>query len=155
MIGETLFRFANPKYILMDFETEGLHLKFSKPWQSAFVVVHDNKIVEEHDDYPFWADLDVSSGAAAITRFDYNEYKNKSIPATDALQNINKFIYNKEYLIIGHNILGYDSMIHAGWCKLLGLPVDYSWLDRAIDTHLIAKALKKQVKLDLTSPQNF
>ena len=46
----TLLRFKKDlKYIVFDFETEGLNLRYSRPWQLGFVVVEAGKITKEYN----------------------------------------------------------------------------------------------------------
>jgi DNA polymerase III epsilon subunit-like protein len=69
---ETLLRFKKKqKYLLFDYETCNLNLisGHNKPWQLAFLVIEDNKIVEEKDYWLKWDDLRVSPEAAKITGF--------------------------------------------------------------------------------------
>ena len=41
----SLLRFkTNQKYIVFDFETEGLNLRYSKPWQLGFIVAQNKKL---------------------------------------------------------------------------------------------------------------
>ena len=59
-----------------------------------------------------------------------------------------KFLYNEEYINLGHNILGFDIYIHNIFRKLLGRPTDYSYLKQSIDTLSIAKAIHKDIEYD-------
>ena len=57
----SLLRFkTNQKYIVFDFETEGLNLRYSKPWQLGFIVAQNKKIIERHDIHIDFEDLNVS-----------------------------------------------------------------------------------------------
>ncbi len=81
-MDESLLRFdKNQKYLVFDTETEGLNLIRSRPWQVAWLVVEGGKILEKHDMFLDWPNLDVSAGAAKITGFTMKEYnKRKESP---------------------------------------------------------------------------
>lgn len=69
-MSKELLRFKkNQKYVFFDFETCGLNLGSTrnKPWQLAFIVIENNKIIEECDYWLKWKDLKVSEGAAKVT----------------------------------------------------------------------------------------
>ena len=68
---EKLLRFQNKQnYLLFDYETCNLNLiSGNKPWQLAFMVVENNKVVEKKDYWLKWDDLNVSPEAAKITGF--------------------------------------------------------------------------------------
>ena len=147
---EELLRFQkNLKFIVWDLETCNLNLlQDNHPWQLSFSVCEGNRVVEEHDLFPFWADLQMGKGAAQITRFNYHEYKRKSSDATACLDLFESYAYNKDYLLVGHNILGFDCYVHQIYRQLLGRPKDYSYMDRCIDTNILAKSLKLDMKPD-------
>ena len=68
-----------------------------------------------------------------------------------SLLNFHKYIYDKDYIIIGQNLLGFDVYIHRIYCKYLGIKPDYSYISRIYDTNCIAKAIKK----DLQPPKDL
>ena len=49
-------------------------------------------------------------------------------------------------MIIGHNLLGFDVYIHNIFRKQLKKESDYSYVDRIVDTHCLAKAAKEQIR---------
>ena len=67
---ESLLRFKkNQKYLLFDYETCNLNLvSNNKPWQLAFLVVENNKIIESKDYWLKWNDLTVSPEAAQFAQ---------------------------------------------------------------------------------------
>jgi DNA polymerase III epsilon subunit-like protein len=140
-----LLRFKDKqKYIIFDFETCHLNLTpdFNNlPWQCTYLIAQGNKIVQENDRFPFWEPLPITKGAAAVTRFNYHTYKSKSEPPQKVLDHFNSFIYNPEYLIVGHNTLGFDTYVHSSFRQKCGLKVDYSYIPRMIDTNCLSKAL--------------
>ena len=148
---EDLLRFKkNQKYIVFDFETCNLNLvsEHNKPWQLAFLIYHGDKLVESNDYHIHWDDLRMSDGARKVTGFNDAKYKKLSQPAEKVLDHFEKFLYNEEYINLGHNILGFDIYIHNIFRKLLGRPTDYSYLKQSIDTLSIAKAIHKDIEYD-------
>lgn len=148
MFSDLLRYRKEQKYVCFDFETEGLNKLHSRPFQCSFITFDLNNVYESYNNYILWDDINVSIGAARQTRFDYTKYKNSALDAKEALEAFSSYINNPEYLIVGHNILGYDFLIYNVWRQAFGLPVDYSFLQRVVDSHLIAKAIKKQIPPD-------
>ena len=77
MTDNSLLRFRkNQKYIVYDFETEGLNLRYSKPWQLGFIIAEGKKVKESYDLYIDFEDLNISDDARRLTGFSdtvYNE----------------------------------------------------------------------------------
>lgn len=139
-LGDKLFRFRlnkDLKYIVWDTETESLNLGYSRPWEMAWAVVENGQIKEEFDLFPFIHDLNVGEGAAAVTRFNYDEYKAKSSPAIDCYNSFAKYLYNPDYLIVGQNLLNFDVYMLTNLQKYLGIKPDFSYIDRIYDTKSI------------------
>jgi len=147
-MNNNLLRFKNSqKYIVFDFETCNLNLCLdsNKPWQLGFVIGKGKKIIDKKDFYISWSDLKVSKEAAMVTGFSKSKYDKNKKPPKDVLSEFEKYIYNKDYLILGHNILGFDVYIHSIFRKLLNKEPDYSYLNRVIDTNCIARGIKNQI----------
>lgn len=151
-MNNNLLRFnSQQKYIIFDYETCNLNLcsTENKPWQLSFIVASNNKIYETHDYYLRWEDLNISKDAAKITGFSQSKYDKLAVCPRKALDHFESFLYNKDYIPVGHNILGFDVYIHNIHRKLLNKKSDYSYINRAIDTNCLAKGIAKQ----LTKPQ--
>mgnify|MGYP003656565388 FL=1 len=143
----SLLRFKkNQKYIVFDFETEGLNLRYSRPWQLGFIEVEGKNIKNEHDIYIGFDDLSVSADAARITGFSEYTYNKKKKNKLEVLEFFDKFLYDPDYLVIGHNIIGYDVYIHNVLRKACGKAADYSYMNRVIDTNCLSKAYKMGLK---------
>lgn len=137
------YNFKNKKFLALDFESESVTLRYNRPWQVYFFTTQGDTKIEEHNLYLDWLDLDVSAGAAKVTHFSLYEHKNRKLTdPLEALNLFNSYLYNKEYLICGHNILGFDAFIHNYWRNTLNQKTDYSWLNRLYDTHCLFKAYK-------------
>jgi len=154
MIGAELLRYdKNRKYLVADFETTGLNLGYALPWQVSYAVFTMDKIIEEHDFLIFWPDLKMSVGAARVTGFNYEGYKQNAIDPEMVLKSLDAYLYDENIYPMGHNFCGYDCMIHGVWRRRLGLEEDYSYLERAYDTVALSKAYKKGIKLDRENMQ--
>ena len=156
MIGSDLLRYKpDQEFCCFDFETSGLNLFSDIPWQCSFIICTLDRIIETHDYYVKWDDLKVSKGAAVVTGFNMDEYKRLARDPKEVLDIFEAAIRPESRIPLGHNIIGYDSMIHQVWRRRLGLPIDYSYLPRCIDTNAIAKAYKKGIKIDNANRLSF
>ena len=148
MTGIDLHRFKKKqKYLVFDFETESLNLFFSRPWQVAFHILEGDKIIESHDYFILWDNLNVSRDAAVATRFSLKTYREKAQEPKKVLKIIEDFIYDDSFILIGHNILGFDIYQHNTWRRECGLKSDYSYINRLIDTNCIEKAIEFNIPL--------
>ena len=140
----------NQKYLVFDFETCNLNLvnPDNKPWQLSFITCTKNKILEKHDHFLKWKNLKVSEGAQKATRFDHTKYRIKSEDPLPVLRKFDELLYDKQYKIVGHNLLGFDIYIHNTFRKAYGLKSDFSYLSRLIDTNSLAKASKEDIKFN-------
>jgi DNA polymerase III alpha subunit (gram-positive type) len=149
VIGSELLRYqADQEYVIFDFETSGLNLFTDVPWQCSFIICTLDRIIETHDYYIKWDNLKVSRGAATVTGFNMDEYKRLARDPKEVLDIFESAIRPESRIPLGHNIIGYDTMIHQVWRRRLGLPADYSYLTRSIDTNALVKAYKKGFKID-------
>ena len=148
---ENLLRFKNKqKYMVFDFETCNLNLTSTdnKPWQLAFNIYEGPNLIESKDYYILWDNLKMSDGAKKVTGFSYSTYKKRAEPADKTLDHLEEYLYNDDYIKLGHNILGFDIYIHNIYRKLLGRKTDYSYLNRSLDTLCLAKAIAKDIQLN-------
>ena len=149
---ESLLRFkTKQKYLLFDYETCNLNLvDNNKPWQLAFLVIENNKIVESKDYWLKWNELKVSPEAAKITGFTEAKYKKKATCPKEALDHFEKYLYDDSYIKVGHNLLGFDVYMHNMHRKLVDSKSksDFSYTENLVDTLCLAKALKKRINLD-------
>ncbi|MEK6879545.1 MAG: hypothetical protein AABY22_08060 [Nanoarchaeota archaeon] len=134
-------------YICFDCETESLSL-FGKnrPWSISWLLYQNGKILEQHNRFILWEDLNMSKGAAQVTRFNYEEYRKKAEDANKVLDDFEVYLHDSKYVIIFHNGTNFDQYIIKNWHEDLGRKNDYSYLERAIDTNSLARAIKKGVK---------
>jgi hypothetical protein len=64
------------------------------------------------------------------------------------IDEIDKYLYNPEYMSIIANGLRFDVYLHNIHRRLVGLPTDYSYIDRVIDPVALARGLKTNVTKD-------
>ncbi len=141
---QDLFRFReknNLKLLIFDVESESLSLFMSRPWTLAWLVVENGQIKEEYDKYPLIKDLNISRDAARITRFNYNDYKNKAEDPDKVYSLLEKYLFNEEYYIVGSNLLSFDIFQIKNLQKYLGKKVDYSYISRIYDTKCLGYAM--------------
>jgi len=144
---EDLLRFDNKqKYLIFDTETEGLNLVRSRPFQVSWIIAQGKKILERNDRYVFWSDLQMSDGAAKITKFNKAYYTKKAEDPKDVWDDFSKELYNPEYKILGQNLLGFDVYVVNTWRKAMGLNPDYSFVERIIDTLSLERAIQNDIK---------
>jgi len=148
-MDESLLRFdKNQKYLVFDTETEGLNLIRSRPWQVAWLVVEGGKILEKHDMFLDWPNLDVSAGAAKITGFTMKEYNKRKESPRKVWEKFSKHLYDEDTFIVGQNLLGFDVYMVNIWRELMKLEADYSYVERIIDTRALAVAIAKDIPVD-------
>lgn len=136
------------KAIFWDLETCNTNLvwKENKAWQLGLIVIEKGEITERHSRFVKWESLLISDGAAKVTHFNKQIYEEKAEDATLILDLLESYIYNPEYLLLGHNILGFDVYVHNIWRKNLGRKTNYSYIQRCLDTNALAKGIKKGIK---------
>ena len=143
---ENLLRFnKKQRYLIFDTETEGLNLINSRPWQVAWILAEGDKVLEKHDLYIRWEDLNISDEAAKITGFSKQAYDRRSVDPKDVFDKFSKYLEDENNLIIGQNLLGFDVYMVNIWRREIGLPSDYSFINRIIDTKSIATAIAKEI----------
>lgn len=152
-MNNNLLRFnKRQKFIIFDYETCNLNLasEDNKPWQLSFIIADQNKIIEEYDYFIQWEDLVVSKDAAKITGFSRSKYDKLAVCPTKVLEHFESYLYNEEYIPVGHNVLGFDVYIHNIHRKLLGKNSDYSYINKIIDTNCLAKGIAKNLNKPLS-----
>jgi len=150
---ENLLRFnKSQKYVFFDFETCGLNLGSlrNKPWQLAFIVVENDKIVDEADYWLRWENLNVSKGAAKVTGWTQKKYDEKAVNPEKPIKHFEKYLYDDQYLKAGHNLLGFDVYMHGICRRLLGKKPDYSYLNNVVDTLCLARAINNNIALSVS-----
>lgn len=137
-----LLRFnKDQKWLCFDFETESLNLYGAKPWQLSYAIFNGDELENSFDCYPLWENLSMSADAARISGFNQEKYLSKAQDPEKILQEFEKHLYNKDILITGANLIGFDIFIHNLYRRLLGRQSDYSYIERVYDIQNIEKAI--------------
>ena len=147
MSGNLLRFKKNQKYVFFDFETCGLNLGSlrNKPQQLAFIVVEKDRIIDRCDYWLKWKDLNVSEGAAKVTGWTQKKYDAKAVDPIEPINHFEKYLYDPDYLKVGHNILGFDVYMHGICRRLLNKKPDYSYLPYLIDTLSLSRAINNDI----------
>ena len=136
----------NQKYVVFDTETEGLSLTSSRPWQLSWIVCQGDNILERHDEYILFNDLNVSEDAARITNFNKDFYLQNAKEPMQVWQKFAPYLYDQKNILVGQNLLGYDIYIINVLMNTIGVKNDWSFLTRIVDTKALATALFKDIK---------
>ena len=148
-MNDNLLRYDdNQKYLIFDFETCNLNLvnPDNRPWQLSFITRTKNKILKKHDHFLKWKNLKVSDGAQKATRFDHTKYRIKSEDPLPILRKFDKLLYDKQYKIVGHNLLGFDVYMVDVWRRQMARDLNQEYVSRIIDTKALATAIAKDIK---------
>lgn len=136
----------NQKFVVFDTETEGLSLTSSRPWQLSWIVCQGERILESHDEFVLYSDLNVSPEAARITGFNHSDYLSKAKPAIEVWQKFAPYLYDNNNLLVGQNILNYDIYILNTMMGTIGVQNNWSFLNRCIDTRALSTAMFKGIQ---------
>ncbi len=151
MIGSDLLRFSSRKILVMDLETQRVNtLVDNLPFQCSWIVTQKGRILERHNHYMKWPNFKMSAGAAMITRFQQSWVDNGEDPRK-VLAKWESMAMSDEYLIAGHNFMGFDGRVWRLWREALGMKPDWSFQNRVLDTHLLSKAHLMGIKPDRTN----
>lgn len=150
MLNNLLRHKNKQKYLVFDYETESLSLFYARPWQLSFLVCEGKEIKEEHDFFINIENLYVSPEAAKVTNFSWDKYNRLKKDKHEVLEKFESYLYNPEYINLGHNILRFDVYIHNTLRRICGKKPDYSYMERSIDTNSLSLAKK----LGITKPKD-
>lgn len=150
MIGSQLLRYQdNQRYLCFDIESNGLNLAASKPWQLAYAICTNRHIEATVVRHIAWPDLEMSEDAARVNRFDRKKYESLAEDAKDVWKDFGPLLEDENLLIVGHNLYGFDCYVVNTWRRLMGLPVDWSFMPRIVDTLCLARAYRHGLVPDL------
>ncbi len=144
MVGSDLLRYNEAqKYLLLDVESEDLNLGFTRPWQISYGLATIKEILWVKTVYPLIPDLHVSAAAAAITRFNKNDYLSKARPVQEICDELDTHLYSADNQVVWQNGLGFDAYVLRNLRREVGKSSDWSYVERSLDTNALAKAYKK------------
>ena len=157
-IGSDLLRY-NDEQLYMVPDTETCHLNLARDnwiWQFAWVIATNKRIISRHNYYVNWGfPLPVSKGAAMVTGFDQRVIDSQGESPEFVYECVNQYLRDPKYLKVSHNWLGFDSMVERFMAIQLGIKHDYGYLEQVIDTNCVARAIKKGIKPEKSSPREF
>lgn len=133
------------KYIVFDTETEGLNLHSSKPWQIAWIVCQGYKVIETHNRFLDFNDLEIPSIVQKLTGFSWDTYNKKKEDPETVLAEFEQYLYDPQYKVVGQNLLGFDVYMIAELQRMFGKKCDYSYLNRIYDTRALGKAHRENL----------
>ena len=134
------------KFIVIDTETEGLNLRYSNPWEVSYLEACGKKILKRKQIYIDVPNLNLSPFIRKLTGFDEDKYNKLKVPAQEAWAENKKVIYDETFLIIGQNILKFDIFMLNQLCRnATGKEINFSFLDRILDTRYLALAAKNDI----------
>lgn len=153
MIGADLLRYQDDqRFLIIDGESNGLNLHASQCWQIAYSICTLTSIEATVVRYPKWPDMVMSDEAARVTRFDMKDYLSRAEDPNAVLTDFEKLLYDPQYLIVAHNGLGFDAYLIQTWRRLCGREVDWSFVERMIDTLALSRAYRHQHTPDRDNP---
>lgn len=133
-------------YLVWDTETEGLNLVRSRPWQISYHLFKGNNLLESHDRFVWYDDLDVSPEAAKVTGFNYLDYKEKAENPAEVFTHFSEYLDDESVINVGHNILGFDIHVDQTARSLAGVKHNWDYLKRSVDTLCLARGYKNEIK---------
>ena len=136
----------NQQFVVFDTETEGLSLTSSRPWQLSWIVCKGENILEEHDEFVMYDDLNVSEEAARVTGFNKDLYLSKAKSPLEVWKKFAPYLYDENNILVGQNILGYDIYILNTMMRDIGMSNNWSFMNRMLDTKALATAIFKDIK---------
>lgn len=128
--------------MIFDTETDGLNLYSAKVWQLSYSLYRGDNLILSCEKYPHWPDLKMSPDAARISRFNAVKYAERAEDPAKILREFEKYLYDPSIFICGANLIGYDIYVHNNYRRLLGMPSDYSYIERIFDVQNIEKAIE-------------
>lgn len=157
MIGSDLTRYLDrQKCLLVDFESIGLNLANSLPWELSYsVATLRADIISSRTDLIRYPNFRISEEAARINHFNRETYDATAQDPREVWDRFATLLYDPEYRILGHNLLGFDVYMINVLRKHLGMRPDYSFVPRIVDTLALSKAYKRTIVPDVTSPLAF
>lgn len=143
-----LLRFKpNQKYLSWDFETCNLNLLASEdpvnlPWQLGWQIYQGTRLLESHEDWLLWEDLESKMGkdAAALTGFDSSTYRKRAVDPAPIFDKFSKLLYSEDVINVGANIVNFDTYIFNILARKLGHKTNWDFTKRCLDIQILEKS---------------
>jgi DNA polymerase III epsilon subunit-like protein len=136
----------NETVIVWDVETEGLNLRYSRPWELSWIEAIGDNIVAERQRFIDIPNLKVSDEVRRITHFDDEKYHRLKRPAAEVAEEFAEVLY-ADNVIVGQNLLGFDVYIWGVLCDMVGRQKDHSYLDRIIDNRFVGMGYREGIEM--------
>ena len=130
----------NQKYIDFDTETDGLNLKYSRPWELSYLVCDGYNIKTKRQIYIDVPNLDLPPFIKKLTGFSQEKYNDIKVSPEEAYEEFWPFLKSEQYLLVGQNILMYDVWMLKSLANMAKKQFDFSFMDRILDTRFMAIA---------------
>ena len=140
----------NQKYCVFDFETEGLNLKYSRPWELSYLITQGNKVLSQEQIYIDLSNFNLSKEVRELTSFNDEKYNSKKTTPENAFEKFSKIISDPQYILVGQNILKFDVYMLKVLADICNKSLDFSFMDRILDTRPLALAYRE----GLQKPKN-
>ena len=140
----------NQKYCVFDFETEGLNLKYSRPWELSYLITQGNKVLSQEQIYIDLPNFNLSKEVRELTSFNDEKYNSKKTTPENAFEKFSKIISDPQYILVGQNILKFDVYMLKVLADICNKSLDFSFMDRILDTRPLALAYRE----GLQKPKN-
>ncbi len=138
---------SKKKICVFDTETQNLNLAYNNlPWEIAWAVYDDGKLVKQEEHMLFWPNFQISDGAKFITKFDYNKYNAFAKSPKLVWDKFAPIYFDPNIILLGHNVIGFDIFIMNNLAReLFNKTIDYNVImSRILDTNCLAKMLNKE-----------
>lgn len=133
----------NQKYCVFDFETEGLNLRYSRPWELSYLICQGSNVLQKRQMYIDLPDFDLSPEVRQLTSFNQEKYDSCKMIPERVFDEFSTLINNQEYLFVGQNLLKFDVYILKILADISNKSLDFSFMDRILDTRPLALAYKE------------
>ena len=145
MNDEKLLRYKKPlRYISLDGESENLNPVFNRPWQLAWIVVEDGKIISKNDHHIDIKDLKVGDGAARVTHFDLRYHNSVAKSAQEVYDKLCIDLFDEKNIVLGHNFY-FDFNLIKNLESYLGIKKWWNINQRVRDKMVLSKAYKLNI----------
>lgn len=150
VLGKDLLRFNKTQKILCyDFESYSTNLCIRNlPWQCSWLTFDAYKVYDYCDYYIKWPQGAPSKEVQEITGYSQKRMSEEGRDPAEVFDLFQQYLLDPQYIILGHNLLGFDVFVHRQWAKELKRLHDFQYTKRIIDSLCIAKAYRFDKPID-------
>lgn len=149
MTNSDLLRFRKKqKYLFADLETFNLNGAVDNvPWQVSFLVGDLDNVYELQDHYLSWGRVPCDE-VKKLTNYSQKRMDAEGRDPAELYPIFREYLDNPEYIIVGHNFLGFDVPLERLWAKAVGAKHDYNYTRRVVDSLALAKSYRFNKPVD-------